>query len=398
MPSLNLPKKWTLVKLPKMASLKNGGTPAKAKKEFWDGGNIPFVTAADLTSVYVQEGRSFLTQSGLNSGKTVVCEPGDLLIGTRTRVGNCSIVKSLMGASQDITRVRFKKDVIVDYFYWFFRNISDYLSFYSQGTSIQGITRAMLNDLQIPVPPLAEQRRIVERIEALIQRVDEARLLRQLAIEKASQYLTTAISKVFDKKESLGWEVKKIRQLCEKPQYGFTESATMNPVGPKFLRITDIQNGNVDWKAVPFCHCNDVKKYRLRPGDILFARTGATTGKSFLIKSTPEPAIFASYLIRLQPKEEILPEFLYWYFQSSYYWYSVYSGVEDGNRPNMNGTKLANLNIPFPKNKNEQRYIVDYLNRLKSKVEELLQLQKESEAELDTFTPALLTKAFKGEL
>ena len=168
------PNGWKKIRLPEIADLKNGGTSPKANSQFWDG-RIPFVTAADLTDLYVNNGRSFLTEKGLHSGKTVVCENGDLLIGTRTRVGNCSIAKQKMGASQDITRARFRAPVIPEYFCWFFRNISGVISFYSQGTSIQGITRDILNSIGIPVPPLDEQRRIVARIEELTRRAEEAR-------------------------------------------------------------------------------------------------------------------------------------------------------------------------------------------------------------------------------
>jgi len=79
-------------------------------------------------------------------------------------------------------------------------------------------------------------------------------------------------------------------------------------------------------------------------------------------------------------------------------WEEVFMGIEDGNRPNMNGTKLANLEIPFPTDLNEQRHIVEYLNGLRAKADDLKRLQAETDAELTAFTPALLAKAFRGEL
>ena len=91
-----------------------------------------------------------------------------------------------------------------------------------------------------------------------------------------------------------------LSQVSELIDYGVTAAADEHSIGPKFLRITDIQDGAVDWDTVPFCPC-DIRKLsasKLRPGDIVFARTGATTGKSFLIRSCPTDAVFASYLIR----------------------------------------------------------------------------------------------------
>src|SRR5688500_855276 len=80
------------------------------------------------------------------------------------------------------------------------------------------------------------------------------------------------------------WAVSRIAESCYKPEYGYTASAEQEPVGPRFLRITDIQEQGVDWDSVPYCRCdeNTKRKHRLQPGDLLFARIGATTGKNFL--------------------------------------------------------------------------------------------------------------------
>ncbi len=106
-------------------------------------------------------------------------------------------------------------------------------------------------------------------------------------------------------------EMKKLGEVCKKPEYGFTASAVNNPIGPKFLRITDIQEGYVDWTSVPYCSCSDdnLNKYKLMSGDIVIARIGATTGKGYLIRDCPD-AVFASYLIRVQSNGLVLPEYL----------------------------------------------------------------------------------------
>src|SRR5580704_13451471 len=99
-----------------------------------------------------------------------------------------------------------------------------------------------------------------------------------------------------------GWAEANVNDLADDITYGFTAKACWDSSGPKFLRITDIQNGRVDWDSVPRCEISpeEMLGYSLRGGDLVFARTGATTGKSFLIKSCPEPAVFASYLIRVR--------------------------------------------------------------------------------------------------
>ena len=180
-----------------------------------------------------------------------------------------------------------------------------------------------------------------------------------------------------------GWLRKPVRELCGKPQYGYTASANTEKVGPKFLRITDIQDGCVDWDTVPYCRCSEPEKYRLLEGDILFARTGATTGKTFLY-SESEDAVFASYLIRISRGKEVLPSFMNLYFQSPNYWQDIASGIDDGNRPNMNGSKLAELLIPFPKEHSEQRRIVARIEELTRRAEKARKLRQGAVAQIAT--------------
>ena len=260
----------------------------------------------------------------------------------------------------------------------------------------QRVPIVFLRHSKIPIPPLNEQRRIVARIEKLTRRAEEARRLRREALEEIDKSLAATVDAVLNERDE-DWTVATVKQLCGKPQYGHTASATNEQVGPRFLRITDIQNGHVDWESVPYCSCDKPEKYRLSNGDIVFARTGATTGKSYLVRKASE-SVFASYLIRIRPVERVLPEYIWWYFQGSSYWAAVFSGIDDGNRPNMNGSKLGALKIPFPESKATQRLIVERLDALSQKVAELRRLQADVDNDIAFFLPALLAKAFRGEL
>jgi type I restriction enzyme, S subunit len=159
-----------------------------------------------------------------------------------------------------------------------------------------------------------------------------------------------------------GWETKPLSDVSA-INYGYTESANSEPVGPRFLRITDIQDDHVDWESVPYCkiESSDLPKYRLASGDIVFARTGATTGKSFLVDEPPD-AVFASYLIRLRLLDKkLLPEFVSLFFQTVGYWKSVKDGSAGSAQGGFNATKLGALAIPFPPLA-EQRRIVGILD------------------------------------
>jgi type I restriction enzyme S subunit len=159
-----------------------------------------------------------------------------------------------------------------------------------------------------------------------------------------------------------GWGISKLGEVSA-INYGYTESASSEPVGPRFLRITDIQDDNVDWDTVPYCklESKELSKYELVSGDIVFARTGATTGKSFLVMDPPK-AVFASYLIRLRLLDKkLLPEFVSLFFQTGEYWQAIKDGSSGSAQGGFNATKLGALSIPVPPLP-EQRRIVGILD------------------------------------
>jgi type I restriction enzyme S subunit len=145
-----------------------------------------------------------------------------------------------------------------------------------------------------------------------------------------------------------GWRWAEVSELCSSIDYGFTASANFSVVNPRFLRITDVQSGHVEWEKVPGCQITpeEESKYRLKDGDLVFARTGGTTGKSFLINNPPR-SVFASYLIRLRPNEEVFPLYLYTFFQSDAYWNQVRRAARGGAQPNVNATLLGAIRLPL---------------------------------------------------
>ena len=165
-----------------------------------------------------------------------------------------------------------------------------------------------------------------------------------------------------------GWKWVRLESLSSDILYGVSESAKENGKY-KLLRITDIQNNFVDWDTVPYTDFNDAKvnQYLLHKGNILFARTGGTVGKSYLVEQCPLNTIYASYLIRVRLTEYINSHFIKSFFESPFYWRQITDSLVGTGQPNCNGQKLANLVLPLPPLK-EQEEIVNKVEALLTKI------------------------------
>lgn len=145
------------------------------------------------------------------------------------------------------------------------------------------------------------------------------------------------------------WKVESISDRASKIQYGYTQSASTWPVGPKFLRITDIQGGRVDWGTVPYCQCSekDFGTYRVCAGDIVVARTGASTGENIYIADAPS-AVFASYLVRVQFANRSVARFVGQFMRTNEYFNYIDGAIGGSAQPNAGAPVLMGARLPFP--------------------------------------------------
>ena len=273
-----------------------------------------------------------------------------------------------------------------------------------------------IQELHIPLPPLAEQKRIVAKIEELLPYIDRyekawgkledfnkrfpgdmqksvlqmaiqgklvpqlpkegtgEELYRQIQAEKQSLIKEGKIKKEkplpeitedevsFDIPES--WKWVRWGTIAKSIQYGYNAPALLSGT-IKMVRISDIQNGQVVWDSVPYCEIQDeeISTYLLEPNDILFARTGGTVGKSYLVSTVPEKAIYAGYLIRTQYSKSLCPKYLKFFMGSSLYWSQLRSGTIATAQPNCNGKTLSKMILPLPPLA-EQKRIVEKLEEI----------------------------------
>lgn len=198
------------------------------------------------------------------------------------------------------------------------------------------------------------------------------------------------------------WEWCRWGELSQSIQYGYNAPAKQDG-RIKMVRISDIQDNKVLWDSVPYCDIDesDIDTYLLQANDILFARTGGTVGKSYLVKDVPEDAIYAGYLIRTRYSNSLCPKYLKFFMESELYWTQLRNGTIATAQPNCNGKTLSNMIVPVPP-LSEQHRIVAKIEQLLPYIEKYekadTQLTALNKSFPDMLKKSILQEAVQGKL
>ena len=367
-------------------------------------------------------------------GDLLVCEGGD--------IGRSAIwpFDYPMCIQNHIHRLRAYVPICTRFFYYLFDLYKHAGWIGGKGIGIQGLSSNAVHVLLFPLPPLAEQYRIVDAVDALQPYADSyagvesnldklntnfperlkksilqeavqgklvpqdpsdepaEALLERIRAEKQRLIKEGKIKK--DKHESVifrrdnshyekldgvercidnelpfeipeSWAWVRWGSIAESIQYGYNAPAKQEG-RIRMVRISDIHENTVAWSSVPFCDIDDsdIPTYLLQANDILFARTGGTVGKSFLVSEVPCESIYAGYLIRTRYSSLLCPQYLKYFMESPLYWQQLKSGTTATAQPNCNGQTLAKMLLPLPP-ANEQLRIVDNLARTFTIIEKM---------------------------
>lgn len=400
--TLNLPKGWEMKKLGDVCEVIAGQSP---KSQFYNENEVglPFYQGKkEFQEKYIGEPTKWTSKI------TKEAIEDDILMSVRAPVGpvNFSTQKSCIG--RGLAAIRSSDLIDKDYCFYYLQSKEDELTGNS-GAVFNSINKTQIGNIQIPIPPLSEQKQIVAILDKAFAAIDQAQANIEKNIANAKELFQSKLNAIFSHPSTGSggkantvpaevWEEKSLGEVV-KIMYGYTSKIVENG-NVKYVRITDIQNGKVDWDTVPSVNISDEEKpkYRLSEGDIVFARTGATTGKSYLMVSPPN-SVFASYLIRVQCDNEILePSFLYLFFQSGIYWRIVEAGISGSAQGGFNASKLGKMMIHFPSKKEKQLEFVAEINDFKSFTEEIEFYYNQKLINLEDLKKSLLQKAFSGEL
>lgn len=297
------------------------------------------------------------------------------------------------------------------YFYKYIFYWTKSLNFYelTNATTVPALRKTDLENIPIPLPPLNEQQRIVNRIESLFAKLDRAKELIENTLAQFEQNKMAILHKAFTgeltakwRKENnidlSSWQEKTVDELCTSLKYGTSKKS--NPEGSVVvLRMGNLQNGEIDWSNLMYTDDkDDIEKYLLKKGDVLFNRTNSPelVGKTSIYRGE-YPAIYAGYLIKLDYGKDIIGEYLNYMMNSTKAKHYCYTVKTDGvSQSNINAKKIGAFEIPVPTIE-EQQEIVNILDNLLAKYNKIKNLEQQLE-KIELLKKAILAKAFRGEL
>lgn len=282
---------------------------------------------------------------------------------------------------------------------------------FTNATTVPAIRKTDLEKISFPLAPLAEQQRIVDRIESLFAKLDEAKEKAQAVVDSFETRKAAILHKAFTGeltakwREEHGvrmesWEKKSVGELCISLKYGTAKKsdASGNVV---VLRMGNLQQGEIDWSDLAYSNDpDDIEKYKLFPGDVLFNRTNsaALVGKTAIYRGE-HPAIYAGYLIKLDyDHDKIIGDYLNYALNTLDAKKYCNSVKTDGvNQSNINAKKIGaySFNVPsIP----EQEKIVSVIQKLLSKEQQTKEAAEIVLDQIELMKKSILARAFRGEL
>ena len=300
------------------------------------------------------------------------------------------------------------------YTFWFISQeqfIRGGIATYSGTVGQQRISMDYVRTYPIPVPPLAEQQRIVDRIESLFAKLDEAKQKAQDALDSFETRKAAILHKAFTgeltaqwrKEHGVGmesWENVSVSEICHSLKYGTAKKSSSEGT-VVVIRMGNLQDGEISWDDLAYSDDEeDIEKYKLMPGDVLFNRTNspALVGKTSIYRGE-YPAIYAGYLIKLDyDRSRIIGDYLNYSLNTVSAKEYCNSVKTDGvNQSNINAKKIGAYRFDMPKI-NEQSEIVRILDDLLAKERQAKEAAEGVLEQIDLIKKAILARAFRGEL
>jgi len=410
------------VPLAELGRWTGGGTPSKSRPEYWSG-SIPWVSPKDMKVGRIRDAEDHISEAAVRESSTNVVPAGSILMVTRSgilsRTFPVAVTDAPVALNQDLKALTPRSDVDPSYVYWALRALErEILNNCSKdGTTVASIDTSRLMRIEIPVPHLGDQRRIVSAIEERLIRLDAA-ISSLDASESRSAKLASAVLQaclggcVIDQTRPdqpklagipVGWKSCRMDEVIKEARYGTSTKCQYEGLGVKVLRIPNIRNRRLDWGEIKRAvdTAEDLSRLYVRAGDVLVIRTNGSRsliGKVGLVDNDYNVA-FASYLIRLKPNlAHVKPAYLVAVLSSpSYRALIAARAATTAGQYNISIPALMSLPVPVPSLETQEQLIAT-VERLEERIDSASRRCTSAGRRARSLRKAILRAAFTGRL
>ena len=375
---------FSLVRLGEVVDIKGGGTPSRRIAEYWNG-QIPWATVKDLKGVILSETEEYVSREGINNSAANVIPAGNIIIATRMALGRAAINTVDMAINQDLKALKCNGKVDARYLLHFLNSKASFLENSGKGATVKGITLDVVRDLEIPLPPLPEQRRIA----AILDKAAAIRRKRQQAIRLTEEFLRSVFLDMFGDPVTnpKGWEVKRLDEISD-IQSGITKG-----------RKANVQDGHIDLDEIKEIEATsmEIARYLLKKGDILLTEGGDPDklGRGAVWYGEIDPCIHQNHIFRVRPNTEfLLPEYASAQIGSIRgKKYFLKSAKQTTGIASINKTQLSGFPTLIPPVTLQEKFV-----EIVRKQKVLVTKNNESATNKDDCFNSIVQRAFRGEL
>jgi type I restriction enzyme S subunit len=394
-----LPPGWRWAKLGEVCQVIGGSTPSTGNSDYWDG-DIVWVTPTDLGKLdgqVISSSSRRITSAGYQSCGTQILPPGTVVMSSRAPIGHVGIAGVPLSTNQGCKSFVPGPDVDSVFLYWSVKRVVPNLQALGSGATFTEISKSHLQQFEILLPPLDEQRRIAAILREQMAAVERARAAAQAQLDVAKTLPAAYLSRVFNSHEARSWQRKRLNEICE-ISTGTTPSRSRPEYfgdGTPWVKPGDFDGFLYISSSREFLTPLGVSEGRGRTfpkGSVLLVCIGATVGKVAIASNV----ISANQQINvLICGDSVLSEYLYFHlrFDRS----DFIAAAASVTLPIINQERLGAREIPLPPIA-EQRRIASILNEQIASAENLRVGLEEQLAEIKVLPAALLCQAFAGEL
>lgn len=393
-------KGWQTKNLGDLCDVVGGGTPPKDKPAFYSG-DIPWATVRDMRQDVITETEFRITKDAVKSSATNIIPSGNVVIATRVGLGKVCLLGQDTAINQDLRGIvpRSDKALVVRYLYWWLKSIADVIVAEGTGATVQGVKLPFVKSLPIPVPPLAEQQRIVGLLDEAFEGLATAKANAEKNLQNARALFESHLQSVFTQR-GLGWRHDQLDALTEPDTpitYGVVKPGDEGEI--TFVRGGDLVRGKVrltQLRTITRAVSDQYRRTLLRGGELLICLVGQP-GQVAVAPIELAGTNIARQVGLIRLKKMIDAEFVRYFLQSAPGAEALGARESGSVQQVINLGELRQVSVPYP-DFVQQRKIVAGLEAMETETQRLARLYERKLAALEALKKSLLHQAFTGAL